>query len=313
MNDKSLVIALFALLERENAVSIPQIATLLGSDEETIWGLLEELVFAYDAVQLRLELGDNHARLVRNETSKVLRLTQDETALLLDALEAHGLASNSELANKLIATKGFLGAAGTGNATDTDTQGVDNVGMPEPSIPSSIRTRSHGTQASVFETIAAACEDPEHHVVALDYHKEGAAKTEKRLVEPYAIRSDGDHSLLEAYDREREGWRTFRIDRIKGVEVLQECFEPKTPEERDTTTSALLLFMPGTLPEDWPDLKTVRTHEDGAIEARIPWYGSLWLPKKIIAHGKVQVQAPESLAQAVVSYARQLLQNQAQQ
>jgi hypothetical protein len=125
------------------------------------------------------------------------------------------------------------------------------------------------------------------------------------------LRSDGDHSLLEAYDREREGWRTFRIDRIKGVEVLQECFDPKTPETRDTTTSALLLFMPGTLPEDWPDLKTVRTHEDGAIEARIPWYGSLWLPKKIIAHGKVQVQAPESLAHAVIAYARQLLQNQA--
>lgn len=291
MNDKELAIALFALLERENAISIPQIATLLGSDEETIWNLLEDLLFAYDSVQIPLRLDKNHAQLMRSETSRVLRLNASETALLLDALEAHGLTSDDELVRKLVETKGFLGEA------HVDTDGTS----------ASIRTRSHGTQAGVLEQLASACEDIEHRVIAIEYHKEGATGTQTRLLEPHAIHSDGDHTLLEAYDRERGGWRTFRIDRVREVRVLEEHFDPKEPEETEAARTAVLLFAEGHVPEDWPGLKQLRTHDDGCVEGSIPWYGSLWLPKKIIAHGKTRVVKPPELAQAVVDYANSLL------
>ena len=63
MKDKQLLLAIMAQLEREKIVSIPQLALLLGVDEQRIYDALETLVFAYDAASIRLDLHDSYATL----------------------------------------------------------------------------------------------------------------------------------------------------------------------------------------------------------------------------------------------------------
>lgn len=63
MKDRQLLLAIMAQLEREKIVSIPQLAMLLGVEEQRVFDALEVLVFAYDAASIRLDLHDSYATL----------------------------------------------------------------------------------------------------------------------------------------------------------------------------------------------------------------------------------------------------------
>ena len=293
MNEKKLTLALLALLERENAVSIPQISAMLGADEQTIWNLLEELVFAYDAVSLRLELEEAHATLFRDGTSRLFRLNEAETDVLLDVLEKEGIDSQSELSQKLVSAKGLF--AHTNSAP-----------------VSKMRTLGTQVSADIALALAQACEDEEHHMLEIEYLKDGDAECETRVVEPHAIRSDEFRTYLEAYDAKREGWRSFRVDRVRSVSTLRDTFSPRTlPEDTKLSSRkrAVVRFAPGVpVPQDWSGLRKLHELEDGATEVSIPWYFSKWLPKKIVGMlGKAVPVSPPELVEACESYARQLL------
>lgn len=289
MNDKSLILALFAHIERERRVSIPQMAELLNVEEEAVWDAIEMLVFAYDAVDIRLDLEESHAALRRSGTHRTLRLNAAESNALIDALAEYGFERDSELVQKLEQAKSLLAEGEEGD-----------LGR--------MRTMGHRSAPGLAETIAAACEDDKHHVLELEYQKDGAQEPQLRRVEPYLVRSDGDHSLLEAFDQDRDSWRTFRLDRVKSARMLANTFEPKEFAETKDTREALVRFVAGALPSDWPGLKRVRTLDDGGVEAKIPWYGGLWLPKRIVAlGGKATPLAPPELRQRCAEYAQRLL------
>lgn len=65
--------------------------------------------------------------------------------------------------------------------------------------------------AGVLTTLAQACRDSE--ALRFDYTAKEAATTH-RLVEPLRLVSLGRRWYLVAYDRERQDWRSFRLDRI---------------------------------------------------------------------------------------------------
>jgi predicted DNA-binding transcriptional regulator YafY len=68
---------------------------------------------------------------------------------------------------------------------------------------------------TVLTTTAQACRDDERLV--LDYTAaDGAAST--RTVEPHRLVSLGRRWYLVAYDLQRHDWRSFRLDRIGGVD-----------------------------------------------------------------------------------------------
>jgi predicted DNA-binding transcriptional regulator YafY len=61
-------------------------------------------------------------------------------------------------------------------------------------------------------TIAAACRDSE----CLRFHYRGRDGTEsRREVEPHTLVNRGRRWYLVAWDRRREDWRTFRVDRLE--------------------------------------------------------------------------------------------------
>jgi predicted DNA-binding transcriptional regulator YafY len=66
----------------------------------------------------------------------------------------------------------------------------------------------------VLMTLARACRDREH--VALDYVDIRGNATARRL-EPYQLVTTGRRWYLLAYDRDRQDWRSLRLDRMSGV------------------------------------------------------------------------------------------------
>jgi predicted DNA-binding transcriptional regulator YafY len=78
--------------------------------------------------------------------------------------------------------------------------------------------------AAVLTTLAQACRDDEP--VALEYvARDGAAST--RRVEPHRLVSIGRRWYLVAYDRDRQDWRSFRVDRVSTVTSSGQRFRPR--------------------------------------------------------------------------------------
>ena len=74
---------------------------------------------------------------------------------------------------------------------------------------------------AVLTTLAQACRDSE--AVAFDYTAADGSATTRR-VEPHRLVNLGRRWYLAAYDRDRQDWRSFRVDRI--------AHEPTTTGQR---------------------------------------------------------------------------------
>jgi predicted DNA-binding transcriptional regulator YafY len=64
----------------------------------------------------------------------------------------------------------------------------------------------------LLAVIAAACRD--HLVLRFDYRSHDAEHASRRRVEPYRLISWGRRWYLLAFDPARDGWRTYRVDRL---------------------------------------------------------------------------------------------------
>ena len=80
------------------------------------------------------------------------------------------------------------------------------------------------TDASVLTPLAQACRDDEP--VAFDYTARDGVPTRRR-VEPHRLVSMGWRWYLVAYDRDRQDWRSFRVDRISEVRPSGQRFRAR--------------------------------------------------------------------------------------
>ncbi|WP_102141870.1 helix-turn-helix transcriptional regulator [Mycobacterium hubeiense] len=79
-------------------------------------------------------------------------------------------------------------------------------------------------EPDVLMTLARACRDHEH--VATSYTDLRGNTTQRRL-EPYQLVTTGRRWYLLAYDRDRQDWRTLRLDRMTDVRALGSTFAPR--------------------------------------------------------------------------------------
>ncbi len=94
----------------------------------------------------------------------------------------------------------------------------------DPAIESAIATIEAAVGARVRVTIAdeamlgeivTAAEN--HEQLKIEYSTAEAAESETRTIEPREVRVLNGHTYVRAYCTTREGWRTFRVDRIGAV------------------------------------------------------------------------------------------------
>jgi predicted DNA-binding transcriptional regulator YafY len=79
-------------------------------------------------------------------------------------------------------------------------------------------------EPDVLMTLARACRDHEH--VTAGYIDRAGAGTQRRL-EPYQLVTTGRRWYLLAYDRDRQDWRSLRLDRMADVRALGSTFTPR--------------------------------------------------------------------------------------
>ena len=79
-------------------------------------------------------------------------------------------------------------------------------------------------EAAVLTTLAQACRDDEP--LAFDYTARNADPTHRR-VEPHRLVTMGRRWYLVGYDRDRDDWRSFRVDRISAPAPSGQRFRPR--------------------------------------------------------------------------------------
>jgi predicted DNA-binding transcriptional regulator YafY len=86
-------------------------------------------------------------------------------------------------------------------------------------------------EPDVLMTLARACRDHEH--VSAGYIDRAGTATNRRL-EPYQLVTTGPRWYLLAYDRDRDDWRSLRLDRMSDVRALGTTFHPRpAPDAAD--------------------------------------------------------------------------------
>jgi predicted DNA-binding transcriptional regulator YafY len=87
--------------------------------------------------------------------------------------------------------------------------------------------------ATVLTTLAQGCRDDEP--LRFGYTARDAEPTE-RWVEPHRLVSLGRRWYLVAYDRDRQDWRSFRVDRISEPRLFGSRFRPRELPAADAVT-----------------------------------------------------------------------------
>ncbi len=107
------------------------------------------------------------------------------------------------------------------------------AGVPfaEPETHSALEPRIPAREAA-FEPLLTAARD--RRPVTFEYRKAGAAATEPRAVEPWALECWRGHWYLAGWDRDRQDARVFRLSRITGkVRSRSGAFTGAVPEHVD--------------------------------------------------------------------------------
>lgn len=219
-----------------------------------------------------------------------VRLSSAEAEALVAALSATGFPATAPLTERLLA------AASAGFDADT--------------LAHTLRTETAVHDAGVFETLAgaiAACE-----ALAITYQRDGASAPGPRTIEPHRLIADRGAWYVNAHCRSAGEQRTFRVDRIRTAEPTGEHFAAVTPEVASAAftgaglPTARLRFAPGEafVERDWPGGIVIETAEDGATFADVPFGGTGWIARAVVARlGAVTVVEPATVRDAVKALA----------
>lgn len=110
---------------------------------------------------------------------------------------------------------------------------------PEPAIESAIAKIEAAvdglvgvetaTNETVLEELRVAIEH--HEQIKIEYMASGADVLSVRVIEPRDMRVLNGHSYVRAYCTTREGWRTFRVDRIGAILAKSPAGDPRPSDE----------------------------------------------------------------------------------
>jgi len=140
-------------------------------------------------------------------------------------------------------------ALGLRSAATGAVQGIEEASMRalakiEQILPSRLGRRVAALQSSIvttgpartpvdsrtLSTIAGACRDQE----SLEFrYRDHEGRLSSRRVEPHRLVHTGFRWYLVAWDRGREDWRTFRVDRIEKRVTTGSRFTPRDPPAKD--------------------------------------------------------------------------------
>ncbi|HTJ70085.1 MAG TPA: YafY family protein [Actinospica sp.] len=140
-----------------------------------------------------------------------------------------------------------LRTAASGSISGIEETSLRALAKVEKVLPSRLRRRVNALQtyvasvsttnansprvdASVLTELTAACRD--HELVRFDYEDRGKTPS-RRIAEPYGLVNWGRRWYLVAWDRDRDDWRTFRVDRMTPKFPAGPKFPPRELPDED--------------------------------------------------------------------------------
>jgi proteasome accessory factor BC len=147
----------------------------------------------------------------------------------------------------------------------------------------------------------------------MEYYKPDEDELTRRTIEPYALFNGREGWYVAAVDVAKDDLRHFRLDRIKDATLLDETFEPR-PEidalgdvegwprtgELPASRIARVWFSPERARWAREELTVAEELSDGAVVVELPFAGTDWLVRRVLAEaGDAAVLEPEDARHAV--------------
>lgn len=169
-----------------------------------------------------------------------------------------------------------------------------------------------GPHAALAGRLHAAVRD--RRLLRFDYHAAATDESTQRTAEPLRLTAESGHGYLQAWCRNSEGLRNFRLDRITALEEMDEVFEP-----REVPTSDRLFMAQGTetsvtvhfahrIRDLVPGFDPVRTAllEDGSVVAEIKVAGPDYVHAQAARFGgEFRVLTPPQFVRSTVDWLQQ--------
>jgi proteasome accessory factor C len=186
-------------------------------------------------------------------------------------------------------------------------------GYGAPTVPATAPTES---EQHVLTQLTTAMR--EHRVLRIEYYSQGRGELAVRDTEPMRLQRLKQHWYAVAWCRRANDLRSFRLDRIKSINVLDESFEPRDVDlagytadtPRTLTDSPRIVTMhmaasaAGHVLEALPDARRL---VDGSAVYDIATAGDTWLVEEVLKYrGQATVLAPEALREKIAVRAHEL-------
>jgi len=284
----------------EAAAELGVSTTQLRKDLELLWmcglpgygpGELIDLSFEGDTVSVVFDAG----------LQRPLRLSRAEAGALAVALRALGDVGGLVERDVVERTLAKVQAAAGGGTS-----------------PSAVSVGLSGDEASAATTSALAKALAERHPVRIRYYTASRDDVTERVVEPHQLLVIDGRSYLEAWCRNVEDIRMFRVDRIDQVTTLSEVL-PEVPERSPATHElfelaeelplAVLELAPqhAWVAEYYP-VQEVEQQADGQLSVALRYTDTEWLLRLVVGLGEgVRVVSPTELDTARIRRAREAL------
>ena len=293
------MLAILHLFEPGTQVSLRSVAGALGITPAEVVDDLDLLaccgVAPYTPDALVPILVDGEVVMVWGDLpalARAARLSPREAQAIVAALGIAGVPADDPLVTKLLAAAA-AGEVSPGALTQV-LRAAPQEGQPL------LRTL----------TLALA----EGRVVRLDYQSAGSTQPAQRVVEPVSLVNERGTWYFEAFCRSAGALRTFRLDRIRSAEALDEV----APKRRLSPTGAAFVaeglpaarirLAPGAevTEREWPGVSVIEQGPEGTL-VDVPYAGTGWIARQVVARlGAAEVIEPAEVRDAVHVLAREL-------
>jgi len=186
-----------------------------------------------------------------------------------------------------------------------------------------LRMAGRDTSGEHFQTVAGALLQRQR--LHIRYHNRSNNKETQREISPQRLTHYRDNWYLDAWCHQRNGLRSFAVDRLLEAKVLEKRAEDIAEKELDAhfassygifagkpKYTAVLHFTPQrarwVAEEQWHPQQKGQMQADGSYELSFPYADPRELVMDILKHGtEVEVMEPESLRELVQEQLRSAL------
>lgn len=192
---------------------------------------------------------------------------------------------------------------------------VDALGR-DPAADGLQITSAKGDDSEIARVVSSAIAD--RRLLRIEHYKESEDEFTERTIEPYQLINGPEGWYVHSFEPAKDQMRSFRLDRIRSADELDETYEPRpgvepemggwpTTGEVPASARARVWISPERARWAREDKRVVEELEDGAVVVELPYGSNDYLAREILKEaGDAVVLAPEDARAAVRSAAEEL-------